>query len=127
MTTRRALERYSALVVLEDLLEAGLTVEADRPHLRIRPAGDLPDDLRDEAVRLKPYILEVLDPPAPDAPCPGCGERYYGRRPLSPWMCLGCGELETEELADVVRAESPSDGRVQTSAASADGGAHAVQ
>lgn len=103
MSTRRTLERYSALAVLEELLEAGLEVEADRPHLRIRPAADVAKKLLTEARRLKPYLLDLLDPPAPDGPCPDCGDPYYARQPLGQWTCMVCGDLSAEEIADVAR------------------------
>lgn len=102
MSTRRTLERYSALVVLEELLEAGLEMEADRPHLRIRPADDVPEELLAEAKRLKPYLLDLLDPPAPDGPCPDCGDPYYARSPLGRWTCMACGDLPAEDITDVI-------------------------
>lgn len=116
MTTRRALERYSGLVVLEELLEAGLEVEADRPQLRIRPAHNVPDELLAEARRLKPYILDVLDPPAPEEPCPDCAETYFARRPLGRWTCLGCGDIAIDAAVRVVRAGPTGERGVQTSA-----------
>lgn len=93
MTTRRRLERVAALELLERLLEAGLKVDVDRPRLVLRPADRLDPALREEAARLKPVLLELLDPAPPAGPCPACGGAAFGRRPLGRWTCLACGDL----------------------------------
>lgn len=92
--------RVRALKVLEEMLDAGLEVEADRPHLRIRPAARLTDDLRRRAQKLKPELLDALDPPKPDRPCEGCGFVNYVRRPTGRWRCLECWPLTAREAAD---------------------------
>lgn len=89
--------RVRALEVLEDMLAAGLRVKADRPHLSVRPADRLTDDLERRAREVKPELLDALDPPKPEDPCPDCGSLAYVRPPLGKWECLTCTELTEPE------------------------------
>lgn len=92
-------DRVRALEVLEEMLAAGLEVEADRPHLRVRPASRLTPELEERARSVKPELLDALDPPRPDGPCPDCGSLAYVRPPLGEWECLTCTELTEPERA----------------------------
>lgn len=91
--------RVRALEVLEEMLGAGLTVEANRPHLRLRPAQRLTPELADWARAVKPELLDALDPPYPQEPCSGCGAVNYVRRAAGRWKCLGCWDLTADEAA----------------------------
>lgn len=91
--------RVRALYVLEEMLDAGLTVEADRPHLRIRPADRLTPEIEERAREVKPELLDALDPPTPDGPCETCGSVNYVRRPAGRWRCLDCWPLTADEAA----------------------------
>lgn len=90
--------RVRALEVLEEMLDAGLRVEADRPYLRVRPAARLTDDLRRRAQELKPELLDALDPPKPDGPCSDCGGVNYVRPAVGRWECLDCTSLPPERI-----------------------------
>lgn len=104
-TTRRRLERIAALNLLERLLANGLEVEVDGGQLRIRPADRLTDDLREEATRLKPYVLRVLDPPRPTALCPNCGSPYLARTAFGPWQCWTCFDVNGEAVYELARVD----------------------
>lgn len=93
-------DRVRALEVLEEMLDAGLEVEADRPHLRVRPASRLTSELEERARSVKPELLGALDPPMPDGPCPDCGSINYTRRPTGNWRCLECWPLTAREGSD---------------------------
>lgn len=92
--------RVRALKVLEEMLDAGLEVEADRPHLRVRPASRLTDDLKRRVREVKSELLDALDPPKPEGPCPDCGSINYVRRPAGHWRCLDCWPLTANEAAN---------------------------
>lgn len=106
---RALLERVAALDLLERLLEAGVHVEADRPHLRLRPAERLTVELREEALRLKPYVLDVLNPPTPDDVCPACGGPFLARMAFGLWECWTCSDRPPEEVHELARIDR--DGR----------------
>lgn len=91
--------RIRALEVLEDILAAGLEVEADRPHLRIRPADRVTPALEERARAVKPELLDALGPPGPDGPCETCESVNYGRRAAGRWRCLECWHLTADEAA----------------------------
>lgn len=91
--------RVRALEVLEDLIAAGLEVEAERPHLRIRPADRVTPELEERARAVKPELLDSLDPPTPDGPCETCGSINYVRRPAGRWRCLECWDLTADEAS----------------------------
>lgn len=94
-------DRVAALELLEDLLEAGFQVEADRREDRVvvSPGSRLTDDLRDRIRRRKAALVEILDPAPPEGPCPACGGISFVRRPLGRWGCLACTDLTKPERA----------------------------
>lgn len=91
--------RVAALKLLEELLEAGFEVEANRRQDRVvvRPGSRLTDALRDRIRDRKDALVAVLDPAPPEEPCPDCGTLAYARPPLGKWECLTCTELTEPE------------------------------
>lgn len=95
------LRRTAAFTLLEDLLEAGFKVQADRTEdmVYVGPSSRLTPEIRERIRKLKPALLDVMAPKAPDGPCRACGETSFVRTVLGPWRCARCTDLPPEEIA----------------------------
>lgn len=91
----RSSDLLAGLDLLERLLSAGLTVEADRERCRIwvSPASRLTPEISDRVRDRKEALIGVLDPASPDGPCSDCGSPDFVRVAAGTWRCLRCAEL----------------------------------
>lgn len=97
-----AWRRVAALELLEELLEDGFGVSADRDEFVVYlwPFPELSAE-RHRAIRgLKSELVDLLDPEPPEGPCPDCGTINYTRRPAGEWRCMECWPLTAREASE---------------------------
>lgn len=91
------MDRIEALRLLEELLDAGFSVDVEGDDLAVAPRGRITAPLRERIQAAKPALMDVLDPAPPEAPC-DCGSVVYVRKRLGRWTCWRCGELPPESI-----------------------------
>lgn len=93
------MRHLGALRLLEDLLERGCQVRANREEgkVAVAPSRRLSRSLRRRIRDAKPGLIDVLDPSPPTRPCGACESLVFVRRAVGDWRCMECWTVTADD------------------------------